>query len=151
MVYTPPNSKWPYIQNWFLSVQRQLPKDTVLEVSYNGNHSSRLPIIADYNQAAPNAPGATLVLHRARADTDFRADHAGSIRWAINHYNGLSARVEHRLHDGLVPPELVHLGECDGRFRTGPRIFRGLLPGQSAEHSQPGRGKGTLQLRREVE
>ena len=29
VVYTPPDSKWPYIQNWFLSVQRQLPKDTV--------------------------------------------------------------------------------------------------------------------------
>jgi len=44
------------IQNWFFSVQRQLPKNTVLELAYNGNHSTRLPIIADYNQAAPNQP-----------------------------------------------------------------------------------------------
>ena len=39
VVYTPPDSKWPYVQNWFLSVQRQLPKDTVFTLTYNGNHS----------------------------------------------------------------------------------------------------------------
>ncbi len=60
VVYTPPNSKWPYIQNWFFSVQRQLPKDTLLDLSYNGNHSLRMPIIADYNEAAPNLPGQSL-------------------------------------------------------------------------------------------
>ncbi len=56
MDYIPPNSPWPYIQNWFLSVQRELAKNTVVELAYNGNHSLRLPIIADYNQAAPNQP-----------------------------------------------------------------------------------------------
>ena len=82
VVYTPPDSKWPYIQNWFFSVQRQLPKNTVLELAYNGNHSLRLPIIADYNQAAPNQPGQSLGVHGARADTDFRARSPGSIRRA---------------------------------------------------------------------
>ena len=75
VVYTPPDSKWPYIQNWFLSVQRQLPKDTVLELSYNGNHSLRLPIIADYNQAAPNQPGQSLGVTARVPIPDFRADH----------------------------------------------------------------------------
>ncbi len=59
VVYTPPNSPWPYVQNWFLSVQRQIAKDTVLDIAYNGNHSLRLPILADYNQAYPNAVTAT--------------------------------------------------------------------------------------------
>ncbi len=62
----PGQSPWPYIQNWFLSVQREITKDTVLELAYNGNHSLRLPIIADYNQATPNAPGGTLDLSAAR-------------------------------------------------------------------------------------
>src|SRR6202043_2031342 len=59
VVYVPPDSRWPYIQNWFLSVQRQLTQDTVIEVAYNGNHSLRLPILADYNQAIPNPVTAT--------------------------------------------------------------------------------------------
>ena len=60
VVYTPPDSKWPRIQTWMLSVERQLPGNTVLAVSYDGNHSTRLPIIADYNQAAPNPVGQTI-------------------------------------------------------------------------------------------
>ena len=100
VVYIPPDSKWPYIQNWFLSVQRQLPKNTVLEVAYNGNHSLRLPIIADYNQAYPNQPGQSLgVTARVPIPT------FGPITWldpaGNNHYNGLSARVEHRFTKGL--------------------------------------------------
>ena len=49
--YISANTRWPYIQSWFLSVQRELTRNTVIEVAYNGNHALRLPIIADYNQA----------------------------------------------------------------------------------------------------
>ena len=100
VVYTPPDSKWPYIQNWFLSVQRELPKNTVLDVSYNGNHSLRMPIIADYNEAAPNAAGQNLPVTARVPIPSF-----GPITWLYpggnNHYNGLSARVEHRFAKGL--------------------------------------------------
>jgi len=100
VVYTPPDSKWPRIQNWFFSVERQLPKDTILELSYNGNHSTRLPIIADYNQAVPNLPGQTLAYTARVPIPTF-----GPITWldpaGDNHYNGLSARAEHRFTKGL--------------------------------------------------
>jgi Carboxypeptidase regulatory-like domain/TonB dependent receptor/TonB-dependent Receptor Plug Domain len=110
VVYIPPDSKWPYIQNWFLSVQRQITRSTLVEVSYNGNHSLRLPILADYNQAAPNAVTATcnppavtsgcLGVQARRPIQSY-----GPITWVDpagdNHYDGLSARVEHRLGSGL--------------------------------------------------
>ncbi len=93
--YIPANTRWPYIQSWFFSLQRQLAKDTVLEVSYNGNHSLRLPILADYNQAFPNLPGQTLGVQARRPIKSF-----GAITWldpaGNNNYNGLSARLEHR-------------------------------------------------------
>ena len=113
VVYIPPDSKWPYIQNWFLSVQRQITNSTLVEVSYNGNHSLRLPILADYNQAAPNAQTATcnytvtpvvtsgcLGVQARRPIPSY-----GPITWVDpagdNHYDGLSARVEHRIGSGL--------------------------------------------------
>jgi len=100
VVYTPPDSKWPRIQNWFFSVQRELPKDTVVELSYNGSHSTRLPIIADYNEATPNLPGQTLAYTARVPIPTF-----GPITWldpaGDNHYNGLSARVEHRFTKSL--------------------------------------------------
>ena len=55
----PRDTRWPYVQSWVLSVQREITKNTVLEIAYNGNHALRLPILADYNQAAPNAVTAT--------------------------------------------------------------------------------------------
>ncbi|MBV9771719.1 MAG: TonB-dependent receptor, partial [Bryobacterales bacterium] len=100
VVYVPPDTKWPYIQNWFFSVQRELGKDTVLEISYNGNHSLRLPILADYNQAYPNAPGGTLGVQARRPIPSY-----GPITWVDpagdNDYNGLSVRLEHRFTSGL--------------------------------------------------
>ena len=89
VVYTPPDSKWPYIQNWFLSVQRQLPEGTVLEVAYNGNHSLRLPIIADYNQATPQTGRAKAWGVTARVPIST----FGPITWLYpagdDHYSGL--------------------------------------------------------------
>jgi Carboxypeptidase regulatory-like domain/TonB-dependent Receptor Plug Domain/TonB dependent receptor len=98
--YIPANTKWPYIQSYLLSLQRELAKDTVVELAYNGNHSLRLPIIADYNQAAVNLPGATLSVQARRPDQSF-----GPITWVDpagnNNYNGLSLRLEHRFSKGL--------------------------------------------------
>jgi len=98
--YIPADTKWPYIQNWMVSVQRELPWNTVVELAYNGNHAVRLPIVADYNQAVPNLPGATLGVQARRPDQSF-----GAITWldpaGNNGYNGLSARVEHHFGRGL--------------------------------------------------
>jgi hypothetical protein len=98
--YIPKDTRWPYVQTWFLSVQREIVKDTVVEIGYTGNHGSRLPIIADYNQALPNAPGGTLGIQPRRPNQAF-----GAITWVdpagIQTYNGLSARFEHRFSHGL--------------------------------------------------
>ena len=93
--YIPANTRWPYIQNWFFSLQRQLTSNTVIEVAFNGNHSLRLPIIADLNEEEPNAAG---VLTKAYPNY-------GPITWVDpagdNHYEGFSARFEHRFSSGL--------------------------------------------------
>ncbi|HLJ48473.1 MAG TPA: TonB-dependent receptor [Bryobacteraceae bacterium] len=98
--YIPANTRWPYIQNWLFSIEHELFKNTVLELAYNGNHSVRLPIIGDYNQAFPNQPGQTLGVQARRPDQAF-----GPITWidpaGSNSYNGFSARLEHRFDYGL--------------------------------------------------
>ena len=49
----------------------------MVEVAYNGNHSLRLPIIGDWNQAAPNLPAATLSVQARAPDPELRPDHLG--------------------------------------------------------------------------
>lgn len=98
--YIPSNTRWPYIQTWFASVQRELVKKWVIEVGYSGSHGVRLPILADYNQALPNLPGASLGIQPRRPNQSF-----GAITWVNpsgqSTYNGLSARVERRFGAGL--------------------------------------------------
>jgi len=124
VVYTPPDSRWPMIQNWFVSVQRELPKNTLVEVAYNGNHSTRLPIIADYNQAAPNAPGASLGVQARVPIPTF-----GPITWldpaGNNHYNGLSARVEHRFSGGLYVLNSFTYGNAMGDSEQALEYYAG--------------------------
>jgi hypothetical protein len=124
VVYTPPDSKWPLIQNWFLSVQRQLPKNTLIELSYNGNHSLRLPIIADYNQAYPNQAGQSLGVTARVPIPAF-----GPITWldpaGNNHYNGLSARVEHRFTKGLYVLNSFTWGKAMGDSEQALEYYAG--------------------------
>jgi hypothetical protein len=124
VVYTPPDSKWPRIQNWFFSVQRQLPKNTIVELAYTGNHSLRLPIIADYNQAAPNQPGQSLGV-TARVPIQGW----GPITWldpaGDNHYNGLSARVEHRFTKGFYVLNSFTWGKGMGDSEQALEYFAG--------------------------
>ena len=98
--YIPRSTRWPYVQTWYAAVQRELTKQWVVELAYTGSHGVRLPIIADYNQAVPNAVGASLGTQARRPNQSF-----GAITWVdpagFTSYNGLSARVEHRFAAGL--------------------------------------------------
>jgi hypothetical protein len=107
--YIPANTRWPYIQSWLFSVQQELTHDTFLELAYNGNHSLRLPIIADYNQAYPNQVSATCNASATSTCLGVQARRPistfGPITWldpaGNNDYNGFSARLEHRFGGGL--------------------------------------------------
>jgi hypothetical protein len=135
VVYIPPSSKWPYVQNWFLSVQRDLAKNTILEVAYNGNHSLRLPILADYNQAAPNALTATCNSVTTSGCLGVQARRPiptyGPITWVDpagdNDYNGLSARLEHRVGGGLYFLNSFTWGKALGDSEQALEYFAGYF------------------------
>jgi hypothetical protein len=100
VAYIPRDTRWPYVQTWFASVQRELPRGWIVELGYTGNHSLRLPVLADYNQALPNRPGQSLGIQARRPIQTF-----GPITW-VNPagqtlYHGLSVRAERRVSRGL--------------------------------------------------
>lgn len=68
VLHVPSDLRSGYIQNWQFSVQRQIGKETLAEISYAGNHAIKLILLADLNQARPPLPGenvnATLNLRR---------------------------------------------------------------------------------------
>lgn len=100
VAYIPRDTRWPYVQTWFASLQRELPRNWVVELGYTGSHSLRTPILSDYNQAFPNLPGQSLGTQARRPNQAF-----GAITWVNpagqTSYNGFSARAEHRFAGGL--------------------------------------------------
>ncbi|MGH9666198.1 MAG: TonB-dependent receptor domain-containing protein, partial [Bryobacteraceae bacterium] len=101
ILYIPRDLKTPYVQSWFFSVQRELTKNTVLDLAYVGNHSVAIPVIGDYNEAFPNPTAtANIPLQARRPNQSF-----GAITWydpaGFSNYNALQLKAEHRLSGGL--------------------------------------------------
>ena len=53
----PTKSVWPYVQQWSLSVQRQLSSSTVATLGYVGSKGTHLTTELQVNQLAPVSPG----------------------------------------------------------------------------------------------
>jgi hypothetical protein len=54
-----PTDTYPYAEDYFLSYERQLPKQTVLSISYVGSEAHHLPLV---NSAVPGNPALCLAL-----------------------------------------------------------------------------------------
>ncbi len=98
--YVPLHTPTPYIESYLLSVQRQLFKDTFLDLAYVGNHGVHLQILTDYNQAVPNVAGGTLSLQARRPITTF-AGIQESFNGGPSLYNSLQAKLEKHFGQGL--------------------------------------------------
>jgi carboxypeptidase family protein/TonB-dependent receptor-like protein len=59
-VITSASPEYPYVQQWSLSVQRELFRDTTIEVNYIGNKGTHLLMRRNINQALPPNPSIPL-------------------------------------------------------------------------------------------
>lgn len=98
--FTPANTRTAYVQSWHLSVQRELPWNWLLDVAYVGNRSNKLIVLADYNQARPNAVGENTPLQNRRPFANFSFVQA-SFNGGFATYNALQLKVERRFAQGL--------------------------------------------------
>ncbi|MDZ4802993.1 MAG: TonB-dependent receptor, partial [Bryobacteraceae bacterium] len=98
--YMPRDTKTASVQSWFLSVQRELMKNFLVDVAYVGNSSNNLVLMNDLNQAFPNPPGQTLPSNFRRPIRN-RASIVGIMPWGFSRYNGLQVKLERRSAAGL--------------------------------------------------
>ncbi len=107
--YIPSTIPTGYVQSWHLDLQREVAPNTVLTVSYVGEHGVHIWVLADLNQAAPNAITATcnttttkgcLSLQARRPISTFTGIEE-SVPYGFLSYNGLQAKLEHRFSHGL--------------------------------------------------
>ncbi|MGH9844758.1 MAG: hypothetical protein ACREEM_39070, partial [Blastocatellia bacterium] len=90
-------SKQPSVQSWSLTIQRQLTKDSVLEVGYVGTRGTHLPRGIQLNQADPTRTG------NANLRRPFLG--YGTISYnensAVAKYHGLEIGLSRRVTNGL--------------------------------------------------
>jgi hypothetical protein len=88
----------PYVQQWSLSVQKELPGDFLAEVNYVGNRGTHLWGSYQGNQPVPG-PGA--VNDRRPLAGITRAPVTRMEPWVFSTYHGVSTRLEKRFSSGL--------------------------------------------------
>jgi hypothetical protein len=95
ITYMPKDYHSSRVQAWFVSVQRELFHNTVVDVAYVGNKASDLLLFANFNQARPNNAAGSLSLQARRPIPTF-----GDITYAFNggfsRYKSLQVRLERR-------------------------------------------------------
>ena len=95
ITYVPKSTKDSYVESYFLSVQRQLAKNTVLDIAYVGNHGVKLQGFLNANQRNPS-------LGFARPYANWPSDITAAINEFYSHYDSLQARYEQRFTGGLT-------------------------------------------------
>ncbi len=87
-----------YVQQWILSLQKELIRDSLLEVNYVGNHAIGLGATYPANNAVP---GAGAIPTRRPLALFTRAPVFRAAPWATSTYHGVSAKFEKRFSRGL--------------------------------------------------
>jgi outer membrane receptor protein involved in Fe transport len=99
ITWIPKNTPDSYVESWFLSVQKQLAKNTLLDVAYVGNHGVHLQGFLNGNQrnlatlGTANAP---------RAFANWPSDITEALNEFWSNYNSLQVRYEQRFVAGLT-------------------------------------------------
>ncbi len=90
----------PYMQQWHLSTQYQLPFDTILEVGYAASKGTKLYTFFDGNQPSPTADSSSAFADRRPVPT---IDSGITVFNSIgkSNYNSLQVRAEKRFSNGL--------------------------------------------------
>ncbi len=95
ITWVPKDRADSYVENYFLSVQRALSKNTLLDVAYVGNHGLKLEGFLNANQKNPT-------VNFARPYTNWPSDITAAVNSFYSNYNALQVRYEQRMVAGLT-------------------------------------------------
>jgi hypothetical protein len=95
ITYIPKNTRDSYVQDFFLSVQNQLAKNSLLDIAFVGNHGVKLQGFLNANQINP-ATGFT------RPYTQWPSDITAAVNEFWSQYQALQVRYEQRSVAGLT-------------------------------------------------
>jgi Carboxypeptidase regulatory-like domain/TonB-dependent Receptor Plug Domain len=96
ITYMPRDFHSSPVQSWYVSVQRELTRNMLLDVAYVANRADDLLLFANYNQAAPNNAAGTIPLANRRPISGF-ADITYAFNGGKSRYKALQTKFEWRM------------------------------------------------------
>ena len=88
-------------QSYYISVQREVAQNMIVDVAYVGNRADDLLLFANFNQAEPNNAAGTIPL-QARRPIQGWADITYAFNGGKSRYNSLQLKYEYRMRQGLM-------------------------------------------------
>ena len=101
ITYMPDDYRSSRVQSYYISAQRELGPNMVVDVAYVGNRADGLLLLANYNEAVPNNAAGSLTLQARRPIPEF-ADITYAFNGGKSRYNSLQLKYEYRMRRGLM-------------------------------------------------
>src|SRR5204863_1947653 len=111
ITYMPRDFHSSPVQSWYLSVQRELRPDMLIDVAYVGNRADDLLLFANYNQAAPNNAAGTIPLANRRPIAGC-ADITYAFNGGKSRYKALQTKFEWRMSRDVTLLSSLTLSEA---------------------------------------
>jgi hypothetical protein len=103
ITWVPKNTRDSYVENFYLAVQRQVSKNSMVDVAYVGNHGLKLQGFINGNQrninTALTTPTTTVY---SRPFANWPSDITEALDEFFSNYNSLQVRYEQRMVAGLT-------------------------------------------------
>ena len=97
ITWIPKGTRDSYVESYFLSVQREVYKNALLDVAFVGNHGLKLQGFLNGNQRNISGTGAY-----SRPFANWPSDITAALNIFSSNYNALQARFEQRFSSGLT-------------------------------------------------
>ncbi len=98
--FIPADTRTGYVQSWHLTTQWELVRNLLLDVGYIGNKSTKLVVLADYNQARPNNVGENLSLQARRPLSKYSIIQE-AFPGGMGNYHAMQVKLERRFTSGF--------------------------------------------------
>jgi hypothetical protein len=97
ITWVPKNTRDSYVENYYLAVQQQLTKNSLVDVAYVGNHGLKLQGFINGNQRNISSTGTY-----SRPFANWPSDITEALNEFYSNYNALQVRYEQRMVGGLT-------------------------------------------------
>jgi len=98
----PKNTRDSYVENYYLALQQQITKNSLVDIAYVGNHGVKLQGFVNGNQRNILDSASSSAYTYSRPFGNWPSDITEALNEFYSHYNALQVRYEQRMVAGLT-------------------------------------------------